>query len=133
MDTSKEYIKMCEQAEEIQVLQDEYDQKYSIIPNLYGKYIEELGCGESIIPPAGQAEPKIEIWLPRQDQLQEMVINKDWSKVAIDKGVLFLHTKLTNEGYYNIDSFEKVWLIFVMNIKYNKQWNKETNKWEVTK
>ena len=65
------------------------------------------------------------IWLPRQDQLQEMVCGgwglqtictriEEFSK-ASDGGV-----SITIDG-----SMEQLWLAFVMKEKYNKIWNGE--------
>ncbi len=61
------------------------------------------------------------IWLPRQDQLQEMV----------DGG--FTHQVLEHfEGWYHsginqyLASMHQLWLAFVMKEKYNKVWNGES-------
>jgi len=66
-----------------------------------------------------------EIWLPRQDQLQEMVAPKE------DVQHLLLHFynrvgALFNEKdkpWLQFKSFEQLWLAFVMKEKYNKIWN----------
>ncbi len=125
MDTSKQYIKMCQMAVEVQALHDKYDQKLSIIPNLYSRYVEKHGdvyTGESIIPPAGQKDDefKQEIWLPRQDQLQDMldmVTEKD-KKGESEHRVLNLlndFRTFTNE-IDTASSFEKLWLMYVMSM-----------------
>ena len=118
MDTSKEYIKMCEKAEEIQKLwkptvadfHTSYDWKefHTVEFDYDSSKIDILGC-----PP--------HIWLPRQDQLQEMVksdtiINWDFYH--------FINDGLTDYlDYFN--SMEQLWLAFVMKEKYNKTWNGE--------
>ena len=73
------------------------------------------------------------IWLPRQDQLQEM-FPKDrierpfywFSEGMIDS---FGDYGITNEGLYyeGFSTWEQLWLAFVMKEKYNKVWDGE--KW----
>ncbi len=59
------------------------------------------------------------IWLPRQDQLQEMY----------DNGQGFTHQNLEHffrwykSGIGQFSSMEQLWLVFVMSEKYNKIWN----------
>ena len=129
MDTSETYIKMCEKAEEIQRghKPELYDLRAVWIPK------------QQRTPPDGTAmlgEYKVYeidefgIWLPRQDQLQEMV---DWKgfDISIDWHSLpckFYWAKdpLETQGV-NGDSMEQLWLAFVMKEKYNKVW--ANNEW----
>ncbi len=78
------------------------------------------------------------IWLPRQDQLQEMVINNPF------KGLLNMHFFFADFFYdetmeevgcgsqpiepQKFTSMEQLWLAFVMKEKYNKAWNGK--EWE---
>jgi hypothetical protein len=164
MDTSKEYIDMCEKATEIQ---DEWEYREEEIPDTfhvrsYGGYcalcesvrgraswsqtgdylISVLNrcheCGNKLIvresncyvnfPDYGSIEDwsnggKESIWLPRQDQLQEMVANKDrrqhqW-QALLDYFTMWVDTTVKpNKGW----SFEQLWLAYVMEKKYNKTW-----------
>lgn len=68
------------------------------------------------------------IWLPRQDQLQEMLT---WRGLKIVRFGLKLGSRY---GYYHLGSFdyhghygsmEQLWLGFVMREKYHKIWNGE--------
>ena len=93
MDTSETYIKMCS-CNEIQ------------------ENTAYLLDGNDFRSPDG-------IWLPRQDQLQEMVDISDW------------RFKLVNCASFLADNFgsfatmEQLWLAFVMKEKYHKIWNGE--------
>jgi len=158
MDTSKEYIKMCEKAEEIQKLwwtgslfgNDGDGLKASgnngdyFLDNAYGISIKGIGSGTYC------REPK-PIWLPKQDQLQEM-IEGDWITIQVsfydfiftyannlcakhfNEGITSIHDFVDGNTFYERckkivykkwNSFEKAWLAFVMKEKYNKIWNGE--------
>ena len=155
MDTSETYIKMCEKAEEIQkgwrpqsgdfvwrrytVFGEEIDsqvwseeqraditilvQKSSV--GTYWSAVDAEG-NERIFNTAEDLAKCTCIWLPRQDQLQEMV---DGSIAdSFDKFVWWV------EGYYgrgahefsvlgvDLPSLEQLWLRFVMGERYNKVW-----------
>jgi hypothetical protein len=62
------------------------------------------------------------VWLPRQDQLQEMVIGKyatPWDLAIAFSSVLMAD----NASYFDkFDSMEKLWLAFVMLEKHKKKW-----------
>ena len=71
------------------------------------------------------------IWLPRQDQLQAMLIGKydminlfvvftDWTKGTLAGGGQEIYKECEFE---NFASFEQLWLAFVMKEEYNKIWN----------
>lgn len=70
------------------------------------------------------------IWLPRQDQLQDMISHNK-------SGVLLLLSLFSADVYqwktsYKeqfIESMEQLWLAWVMEKKFNKKWNNE--KWEI--
>ena len=131
MDTTKKNIKMSEKAEEIQELwkPKEYD---DIAVNLSGKWhIEKYP--PSLMP---QQFSGYVIWLPRQDQLQEMTDLKTYEKLtAFSHEVLQLVLDM-NEGsrktfgdVTNQYSMEQLWLAFVMHEKYGKVWNEEKEEW----
>ena len=130
MDTSSEYILMCEKAKEIQ------HDTLSI-----GDFVW-LGDKYLCLPEAcriiTQSEQNSElnydefIWLPRQDQLQEMVNDKFSSREQIPALVRILdHKKQCTRTGRNPATWEQLWLSFVMYHKHNKQWN--NNEWEVNK
>ena len=75
--------------------------------------------------------PKRTIWLPRQDQLQEMSNTKpsgillsnfyNWYHTQQKKATLVVSDKLAFSM-----SMEQLWLAFVMKEKYNKIWENES-------
>ncbi|MFA6307074.1 MAG: hypothetical protein WC639_04695 [Patescibacteria group bacterium] len=132
MDTSKEYILMCEKATEIQkihrvdwanfpITSHEFDfgDYYGLLQN--GAWSGHAYDGESTYG----ANPEKVIWILQQDQLQEMM----------DLRVCF--TEVNGEAHYSIFpdivlpttvvyiSMEQLWLAFVMKDKYGKIWNGE--------
>lgn len=156
MDTSQKYIKMCEKAEEIQELRSgEYPNTcwelgdYFALAYCYDVHISGSyeGFPDKICHRSFKMEDNLQkdIWLPRQDQLQEMVDTELWRKIY--NFTLFTtqgdETKINmiNYGYswpenrpigelppINVDLFpsmEQLWLAFVMKEKYGKVWNGE--------
>jgi len=128
MDTSKEYIKICVKTEEIQKLRKKWQWSdfYCETP------IEWLNKGKSpsisVALSINNKRYKNETWLPRQDQLQEMVDNKKPDELI----VRLINYLQDNQKYYKneaikklypTNSMERIWLAFVMKEKYNKIWN----------
>ena len=63
------------------------------------------------------------VWLPRQDQLQEMTAAKGW----VAQLILLWHE--TDADYWGqFRTWEQLWLAFVMQEKHNKHWTGEA--WE---
>ena len=135
MDISKEYIEMCEKAKKMQgerrgrELNDLFFHKNCIktLPCMfYGKEIIIKQCYsynyKSDIRPIEWNDYCI--WLPRQDQLQEMLIkSKNWGvqwHLALDYLKLW---KEETKAYNKFTSMEQLWLAFVMREKYDKIWN----------
>lgn len=129
MDTSKEYIKMCEKTEEIQRerqwQEDQWKEGdcFTTSTGIIGFHCE--GCAIEY----GQRDDNI--WLPRQDQLQEMVhiltptdLNYLVSKDNLFDGD-FCGGRWIDAYYLKFTSLEQLWLAFVMKEKYNKIWNGE--------
>ena len=132
MDTSEQYIKMCEKAEEVQKLWIrarfdfiwlENEKRLDVLIDLeYGD-----GCTKFIplITTAGNENPAY-IWLPRQDQLQGMIEETlpglliRFSRSWIGKIVLEF-----NDYFNKLSSMEQLWLAFVMKELYGKTWNGE--------
>ncbi len=137
MDTSEQYIKMCD-CEEIQSQRkriSEWDGKLWMF-NEGGDFITNaklarLGSERATRATSGKNSPKL-VWLPRQDQLQEMVDNVP---TYIEKlGNIFRAVrdfKLTERHWAEKDfpftSMEQLWLAFVMKEKYSKVWDGQ--KW----
>ena len=146
MDTTKQNILMCEKAVEIQKLL--VPNRGDVVFVDFSKsgwnnvscveIVEEYTCDydendKEVItwglpyPEKGNDDRNIGkkyIWLPRQDQLQEML--------RIDGTMLLTQVKdkyamecwiNKNEYSFERDSFEQLWLAFVMKEKYNKEWN----------
>ena len=126
MDTTETYIKMCEKAVEIQeghTLEE-------------GDYFSTDGVtGE---PFCYEYSPIEGIWLPRQDQLQEMVSKEtlEDSFISFTEEVAFLTNCSSavqgfkigkrygqpDADYSYCKSWEQLWLLFVMQEKYGKSW-----------
>jgi hypothetical protein len=132
MDTSEQYIKMCD-CKEIQNQEGlgstvgSFHARLNPHPDLYPqKYYTLVGC-ESCTRMCMD-----EIWLPRQDQLQGMISH--------DKSGALLLLSLFSQSVYRwktsykmqfAKSMEQLWLAYVMYEKFNKKWNWNEDKWEV--
>jgi len=109
VDTSEAYIKMCERAVEIQRKARRSQRK-------------EKWSGEWVYSGA--------VWLPRQDQLQEMVGNSPYNNIQNAMWSILdnLHKYAFTPNIFNEfipTSMEQLWLAFVMKEKYGKVWNGE--------
>ncbi|KKM21549.1 hypothetical protein LCGC14_1634280 [marine sediment metagenome] len=138
MDTSPEFILQCEKAEEIQAGHKSYcdgwkdgDFYYwSVDDRIKVAYTESFD--DYIVQHPEQWDflrGRRVIWLPRQDQLQEMVICHG----ASDRGALVIDIvrcfyKWITHTPYNAGlaySLEELWLAFVMQEKFKKKWTGE--------
>jgi len=119
MDTSKEYIEMCEKAVEVQRLK--YKEDFG--PNIASQWKFDIGKT---------------VWLPRQDQLQEMVKDKLCRRnstsyclvkhgydVWFARNVGALLDSFIDSLDWNPASMEQLWLAFVMKEEHGKTWNGE--------
>jgi len=124
MDKSPHYIKMCESAK---VIQKQWK------PDFGDFFVSmSLGITSSCQPIISDLEKKLSylktikaVWLPRQDQLQEMVIENYatfWDLAIAFSNVLMGENALYFEQF---DSMEKLWLAFIMLEKYKKKWKEE--------
>ena len=126
MDTSKQYILMCEKAKEIQELHTNnnleagnvYVSKYYFdykvlndndIAEVY--YDDGYNCGDR--------NYRYYCWLPRQDQLQDILKDTHWTVYGYFEQI----TKFMSDSGSMDWSWEQVWLGFAMKEKYNKIWN----------
>ena len=94
MDTSEKYIEMCLKAKEIQKLWN-----HDEISFIYHSNNDDE-----------------ELWLPRQDQLQDMI-------GEYPKPLLLLCDKAIYYQFSYFSSAEMLWLCFVMYDKYGKRWD----------
>jgi len=145
MDKSEKYIKMFEQAQEIQqYFQDKNWTYFSEEEPLYKK--GRVFCWPNLDSEIGHlfleedkdfylckknltiSKKEEIVWLPRQDQLQDMINN-----IPSSQGYFEFRMFIERNGFYIKDSlqtsWEKVWLAFVMQEKYNKIWNEEKQEW----
>ena len=140
MDTSEKYIKMCEKAEEIQ---EEWEYLwgdfFALIPQMYVERIDNIRWKQT----TQLRKDELVVWLPMQDQLQEMV----WLRVPSKKprtlliwllnSVVFPENPPINKNiaddenkyWEQFDSMEQLWLAFVMSQKFNKIWDEEKEEW----
>jgi len=101
MDTSEIYIKMCEKAEEIQNQKQLFD-----LEDFY----------------------EDQIWLPRQDQLQEMIGEQHCSSLP---SIWLAHEfsefcdSVEHDIYLRKGTMEQLWLAFVMKERFGKIWVNE--------
>lgn len=122
----KLYVEMCE-AEEIQK-QSPSRKEYICI--LRGKFVSYTGdfYGPNMV------------WLPRLDQLIAMV------SAQYETGIMDAHYRFyewVEKGKWTLDSwsspwlrysesYEGMWLAFLMETKYNKTWNPDKKEWVET-
>ncbi len=146
MDTSEQYIKMCEKAKELRAIHR---------PSKLTTTVYRLG--EQMFSVEGHNIAEVKdlsnfggthyVWLPSQDELQEMVFGQpsstqvqgltiphetEWQD-TLPKLMMFaynLNTEwntVTFSSRVEYNSMEQLWLAFVMKEKYAKVWNGE--KW----
>ena len=136
MDRSREYVKMCKGAEEVQAIW--HAQKLAPDPRYNGSrglarhyqegYEGSWVCqnGESIILVDYEYETGYmasDIWLPRQDQLQEMVL--PMYRYYQLESMLWDFEKWCELFVPAHTSMEQLWLAFVMKKNRTKIWDGE--------
>lgn len=139
MDTSERYIKMCEKAREIQLFRREEKHKSTgkwLIGDFWTTIFHSIdrvyvvkNCNDAwASEPEYLYSPSECMWLPRQDQLQEMVQSQygqldKLSPFGLCQSILEFAGKTTVSQ--DLMSMEQLWLAFVMKEKYSKVWNGE--------
>ena len=126
MDTSKEYVLMCEQAKEIQENKDIPDWKLM----LFNRKGIEWGQGdwyyyETIWKDASKNKV---IWLPRQDQLQGMLKGACMLCYTSSLDQFFQDNMEKWEKKEIIAKMEQLWLAFIMSENYDKIWTGKKRK-----
>jgi hypothetical protein len=130
MDTSPEYVKMCD----CQEIQGVWDIGYG---DWYADRTDrsiDLQCDWQFFSARAREKFRAEnIWLPKQDQLQEMV---DWKAMRLIIEWASLSNRfewwadnpfsVTTLDYRDrVESLEQAWLRLVMHEKYGKHWTGE--------
>jgi len=134
-----QYVEMCKQADEIQAAfrRSPGDYYYAFCAYTDEEEINFLRhekCERFI-----GVKDWSYFWLPRQDQLQEMVLPGDarysgWFLYGLSE-FKSIGNKLgwpTEEYYLRFESMEQLWLAFVMKEKYDKVWNGKEWRIEVS-
>lgn len=113
MDTTAEYIKMCDCLEvQGHMVEDEN--------NIY----INLGSPTSLEGVAKRGYPyNVILWLPRQDQIQEM-LDGSWVITFESFDEWYFNKSYPGETYPNdvFKSMEQLWLAFYMYEKHDKVW-----------
>lgn len=119
VDTSTKYIEMCEKIEETQKLWEPKVGDYYAEGN--GIYLIDNEVGSFV----RKTEQRYRtVWLPRQDQIQEIFFKDGYFPISeFKKFEEFFWPHWTDYA-----SFEQAWLSFLMFRKYNKIW--KNNMWE---
>jgi hypothetical protein len=119
MDTTPEYIKMCEKATEIQdkpVPVSVYTADTEIFVDEFGSYYALKDKWSTAF--------KV-IYLPRQDQLQDMTSGVIYGVALIQRIFNWTCKNIMNTEAEFSYSMEQLWLAFVLREKYNKTWDGE--------
>ncbi len=138
MDTSKEYIKMCEKAIGIQKLWKVKEGDYACI--IEREHNNDLNESVIITEVSRVSEithfstlglkndysaswfyPERNIWLPKQDQLQGMLNRTTWHLEQSFHYWFLERSKI--KGNSDKRTMEQLWLAFVMKENFNKTWN----------
>ena len=119
MDISNEYIQMCVTAIDIQEL-------WTHSRRTSGDWYYNVVLDKAYVVSFQEQRDEVCYWLPRQDQLQELLTKKLGWKLRALRDAL----NITLWKIHSMDSFEKAWLCTVMKNLYWKEWNSLSQKWE---
>lgn len=126
MDTSPEYIKMCEKAQ--RELENFCPLKTHIDSGSEKKVVQIQGMWFAVDLLSGT------IWLPHEFQLRKIAKSLYWKR---DRSAKNIETEMLQDYYTYVQnsiiewSREQTWLTFIMEKRYNKIWNGEY--WQVHK
>lgn len=118
---------MCEKAHEIQTLRASSfhfcNGDFFVIANESGLRCYHTFSSESIM--------ENYIWLPRQDQLQEMMYITNGGGYMLTKLIDAFYSFVKNEliAKQPVHGLEKCWLMFVMKEKYGQVWDFQNKDW----
>ena len=123
MDITAKYIQMCEKAGEIHI-----NYKLGMGDFYYSKL-------QKIVLVVGQScfqyrMLKHYTWLPRQDQLQVTVF-ENGTECPIEQLGEFYDFVYSGRVFFDedLESWEQLWLAFVMHEKYGKVWDDKKGEW----
>jgi len=125
MDTSEIYIKMCEKAAEITGKWNPFCRGQN--DYWWAEVESDLNARGICMKIAEWGAHTKYVWLPRQDQLQEMVGGRNalggftWWVYHTEKRIAG-EAIIPNDYSEQFNSMEQLWLAFVMKEKYNKVW-----------
>ena len=122
MDTSKEYIKMCADAVEIQ-------SRWNIKGKCYGDFFANSYKITQVLTPMMWLDDREQyIWLPRQDQLQEIINLNCFDCVLVYDNENQEWKMFYFQSTFRGKSPEQLWLAFIMKERFNKTW--DGNTWQ---
>ena len=136
MDTSKTYIKMCGEAGEIQKQWKPIDGDCCWHDDSGDDYLGswEFPATTAVVHMATGNDKNYWynwLWLPHQDQLQEMLNYKEKTSYPVSHMIKHIDEFYSTMRYWEQDAgditMEQLWLAFVMKEKYNKTWG--GNEW----
>ena len=130
---SQTYVKMCESAKEIQAHRGRDEIQSGSYRFVEGEIQIAIGHVTGISVAKVPYATNNTIWLPRQDQLQEMIGNFETCKNALfsagyNDNEYSEYWDMPNKYWNKFTSMEQLWLAFVMREKYNKMWDGESWK-----
>lgn len=125
------YITMCRKAPEIQLLWKKEYGDYVVVKTDYGDEVKTVfdGADDEYSASSNHISPEYSDidncdWLPKQDQLQDMVM-PEYNIYGCDEIELFMDDLHAFQKELNplFNSMEELTLAFVMKHKYQKEWN----------
>jgi len=145
MDLTSKYIEMCVKAEELQsewkpAVGDYvfWDSKVegptvALVYNVDEKpapvLLKAITLKDRIYHIVGMDDIR---FIPREDQLQEMIPDGlAWKHVLFDEWIRKQEDNWLTGDVKEFESFEQLWLAFVMWMKYRKVWDNEQKEWKV--
>ena len=126
MDTTETYIKMCEKAGEIQEIKIKKRFPSHLVATYWrttdGQIVDLDGDVLTEVKDTNNFSGKRYIWLPRQDQLQELLkYNSVWELCWNFARFTTLNTS-DDKVMFQYTSMEQLWLAFFMRKEVGKDW-----------
>lgn len=118
MDLTEKYIKMCEKAKDIQEHWKPKKGDFYIVPE---GYVQIVSVEDKPLFMAMDVA-----WIPRQDQLQDMISELWEAGMVLNYGLMPQHRRT---HLHKAKTFEQAWLMEVMFTKYGKVWDADKQDW----
>ena len=125
------YILMCQESTEIQELwKPKIGDKCFDIDDLNGLGVELVG-EEDVFCNSQKDYWEGYIWLPRQEDLQEILLDKrgDGAGDIINDFYSFIVDNEPLPYVSNREAISMFWLVFIMATLYQKKWDSESKTW----